>query len=238
MDIKINLVGNFKSDISDFIDKQDLDLTSVYVDITERYFETDVFIKAPESYRDEFDEIVRLISVSFKSYIYGINEQNIYTAVFDLLKYNNLKLGIAESVSGGRLASEFVSHNDGASSVLIESIVCYTRASKEYRLDIEPNYFDKYSTESVEASFELANGILRTSDADVVVATTGYTDNCSPDDVGKCFIAVGDRENIHIFKHKFEGNRNKIMQQISKMSFLHLLKNVKENLYNFEESVL
>ncbi len=237
MKIKINMIGLHKQEVKSVLSKYFN--MGIQFNIVENYYETDVEIACDDSQEKLFDEIVREVYVNFSKSIYGSNEKNIYSAAFELLKYKGYKLAIAESVTAGRLSSEFVAQNEGASKILIEGIVCYSVESKKRRLGVSDETIEKYSPQSVECSYELASGLISTTSADVVIATTGYASNDPNDENnGKCFIAVGDKNIIHVFKHSFKGNRNHIMQRISKTAFLHLIKKIKQNDFDLPQNVI
>ena len=232
MVIKINMVGLLKDKIMNFI--TDFDLGDIHVDCKEKHYETSVDIDGDG---DKVDDLIRDLYTEFKPNIYGTNEENIYKAVFELLKFKKLKLAIVEDVSAGRLCSELIGANYDINDVLLEGIVCFSDESKCVRLGVDRAFFDTHTSQSVECSYELASGMIMTSSADLVIATTGFADVNSPDN-GKCFIAVGDRDFIHVFKHHFEGSKNHILQQISKFAFLHLIKKLRENDFDFVENVI
>ncbi|MGN1227305.1 MAG: CinA family protein [Christensenellales bacterium] len=227
----INLVGLLKKDVVAFFDKVDLALKDISYSVKENYYETAVEILGSTELNEEYLDVLRRFSDTFKSYIYGVNEENVYKCAYKLLKENDLKVAFAEGVSAGRLASEFVCQNDeDVSKILVEADVNLSVESQIRRYGILPTFFDEYKLESVEAVYELARGGLYVSTADIIVATAGIaSDNAETEDNGKCFIAVGDSKVINVFKHNFEGTKNKIMQQIAKFAFLHLIKKVRDN---------
>ena len=141
-----------------------------------------------------------------------------------MLKEKKLKLALAESVTAGRLSSEFVGNNDGASTVLIEGIVCYSIQSKCARFNIDESFFEKNSPQSIETSKALVTSLFKQSNAEVCIAVTGYASNIASDDNGEAFIAIALDRGIYTQRVKFEGTRNHIMQQIAKYSFMFLIK--------------
>lgn len=237
MNITINMVGLYRLDIEEFINSTEIDLGRVKVKITEKHYETILEIETSEDDKANFDEFVREFMTKFEPHIYGINQFNIYQAVYTLLKLNNKTISLAESVSAGRLVSELVGQNVCVEEVFNECLVCYSKESKINLLGIDSSFFDKYSHQSVETVYEMASCLLRKTSSDYVIATSGYSTSDDPYDPnnGKCFIAVGDREIIHVFKHKFYGTRNQILQQISKVSYLHLIKKLKNNDFDYSK---
>lgn len=231
MEKTINLVGYLKNDINAFFKKIDMDLKGIDFDVQERYFETTLKLSGNDELAEEFDDAYRRFESTFKSYIYGENEENVYKCAYKLLKEKGLKVAFCEGVSAGRLASEFVCQADeNVGEILVEADVNLSKESQMRRFGIQPSFFEKFNSESVEAVYEVARGGLYVSTADIVVATSGIAsdDEHYPNN-GKCFIAVGDSKVINVFKHNFKGSKNKIMQQVAKFAFLHLIRKIKND---------
>ena len=225
----INLFGYYKNDVDLFFDKIDLELKGLSYTVKERYYETEVEISGNAEMLEEYNDAVRRFGEAFKNVIYGIDEENVYKCAFKLLKEKGIKIAFAEGVSGGRIASEFIaSAEEDVKNVLVQVDVVLSEESQAKRFGIDPKFFEKNKLESVEAVYELARGSLYVSGANMVIATEGTTNESSIDN-GKCFIAVGDNQVINVFKHTFSGSKNKIMQQIAKYSFLHLIRKLREN---------
>lgn len=226
----INLVGLLKNETDSFFSKIELTLKGVSYTAKERYFETSVEIWGNDDQKEEYLDVLRKFVDSFKAFIYGVDEENVYKCAYKLLKENGAKLILAEGVSGGRLASEFICQNDeDVSNILVEANVNLSEESQIRRYGILPSFFEENKLESVEAVYELARGGLYVSTANVVIATAGTASDSDVEDNGKCYIAVGDSKVINVFKHTFEGSKNKIMQQVAKFSFLHLIKKLRNN---------
>ena len=231
MEKTINLVGYLKEEINEFFEKIDIDMKGINFDVQERYFETTLKLRGNDELVEEYNDSCRRFVDTFKSYIYGENEENVYKCAYKLLKENKLKVAFCEGVSAGRLASEFVCQaEDDVKDILVEADVNLSKESQIRRFGIQPSFFEKYSLDSVEGVYEIARGGLYVSTADIVVATSGIaSDNEHFPDNGKCFIAVGDSKVINVFKHTFSGSKNKIMQQVAKYAFLHLIRKIRND---------
>jgi PncC family amidohydrolase len=102
----------------------------------------------------------------------------------------------------------------GASAFFHEGVVAYSDAAKCNRLGVKPETIKRHTAVSVETAYDMAVGLLSDPDADLVIATTGYAGPGAPfvDLIGQCFIAVGDRKNLHIYKYSLSGGRENIMR--------------------------
>jgi nicotinamide-nucleotide amidase len=88
------------------------------------------------------------------------------------LKDHDLTIAFAESVTAGKVISEFaLIPNCG--SVLKGSIVCYDVSVKQTVLGVAADLIEQYTPESAEVTEQLAIGLRKTIPADVIVAVTG-----------------------------------------------------------------
>ena len=140
-------------------------------------------------------------------------ESEIIYNAFSLLMKTGQRLSIAESFTGGLIASALISI-PGASAFMHEAVIAYSDASKINRLGVPKETLQKHTAVSADVAYDMAAAMLHDGNADVVVATTGYAGPSAPQRalIGECYIAAGDRNRIHIFKHKFSGGRENIMR--------------------------
>jgi nicotinamide-nucleotide amidase len=109
--------------------------------------------------------------------------------VLDELSTRRLTLAIAESCTGG-FVSSVLTDLDGASDVLLYSIVAYNSEAKEEFLGIPSNILHEFGTISLECAKLMSEGVLQ-YDADIGLATTGVIGESVEDKLkGTVFIAV------------------------------------------------
>lgn len=114
-----------------------------------------------------------------------MNYKNI---IISELKGLNMKLGIAESVTGGMITSALVDV-PGASTVLKGGVVAYTAESKNKLLGVPIDVIEKYGDVSAQVAKEMALGIRNKLKTDFSIAVTGkagpFKDS---DDDKKCLV--------------------------------------------------
>ena len=124
-----------------------------------------------------------------------------------ILKKKKMKVCIAESLTGGKVAYSFVK-KEGASEIFDFSIVCYSNDSKSKFLNAE-KMIKRYGV----VSKEVANIMLKkiqnftTSKKRLRLSCTGYaSNNLANDDieVGTVYIGVSVGAKSKIIKKKFE----------------------------------
>ncbi len=148
------------------------------------------------------NDVISGAGAALKDYIYALKDVSLAESTAELLMASEKKLCIAESFTGGGVASALVAY-PGMSKCLLESIVAYSNEAKEKRLGVSRKVLDTCGAVSADTAFEMASGLLANPLCDIAVATTG---NAGPSaerngQVGLYFVAVGDRNAIHVFKH-------------------------------------
>lgn len=133
--------------------------------------------------------------------------------VGDKLTAAHLVLALAESCTGGGLA-ESVTDVPGASVWFDRSIVTYSNAAKMQLLGVTADTLTQHGAVSSETAEQMAQGLLNTSSADVVLSITGIAGpggGSVEKPVGTVWFGVGLRgDNIQTYLQHFSGDRNKI----------------------------
>ena len=127
---------------------------------------------------------------------------------------NRLIDPVAESCTGGMIASNLVEY-PGISAALVEGCVTYSNEAKMHRLGVKAETLEKYGAVSEETAKEMAEGIARTSGADIGVATTGVAgpESSEGKPVGLVYIAIAYKGKTEVYTCHFVGKRNKIRER-------------------------
>lgn len=104
--------------------------------------------------------------------VYGDGSATLEGVVSAGLRSRGMTLAVAESVTGGMLASRIVSV-PGASDILVAGYVAYSAAAKVRDLAVPPETIDRHGLVSTETAAAMAAGARRRARADVALATTG-----------------------------------------------------------------
>lgn len=157
------------------------------------------------------DEAVRTVASALKPYLYATEDVTIQERLFEALKLHRLKFSTAESFTGGGVGRAIVSI-PGASKVFFEGLNTYDSLSKQRRLGVSDYTLKQKGAISSETAYEMASGLLKEG-ADVVVSTTGVAGPGAEGEnpAGKCFIAVGTREDVRVFEYRLEGDRETVI---------------------------
>ncbi|HPL99046.1 MAG TPA: competence/damage-inducible protein A [Bacillota bacterium] len=144
--------------------------------------------------------------------IYGCNEETLEEAVLKLLQKKNLTISLAESCTGGLVASR-LTDIPGASASLISGVVSYSNESKINILKVKEETIRKYGAVSPQTAEEMAVGAKKLSNTDIGLSITGIAgpDGGSAEKpVGLCYIGIAIGNSVNVQKIMLTGNRNRI----------------------------
>ena len=154
-------------------------------------------------------------------------------SICDILICNGLKISVAESFTGGGLASEFISMQ-GASAFFSASIVAYTDNMKHSLLGVPQDVLKNYGAVSEECAKSMAIEIVNKTGSDISVATTGFAGPATDSDtlpVGTFYIAVSDGINTVVRKYYYNGTRREVTS-CGVAEAITLLRSFLEDRYN------
>jgi nicotinamide-nucleotide amidase len=103
---------------------------------------------------------------------FSLDGETIDDQVAKLLRESGLKLGLAESCTGGGLAAR-ITNPPGASDYLVGSVVAYACSAKEELLGVPEALLKEFGAVSPECAEAMAAGALKAFDADIAVSITG-----------------------------------------------------------------
>jgi nicotinamide-nucleotide amidase len=172
--------------------------------------------------RSDVDKIILDLYKIIGENIIGEDDERMEILIYKYLKDKNYFISLAESCTGGLIASKFI-EVDGVSSVFKEGIVCYSNESKQTRLKVKKETLDLYGAVSYETCDEMLSGL----DTEVKIATTGIAGpngGTKEKPVGTVYIGVVVGEKKYIKKYLFNGNREKIRRLTMMRAMFEVLK--------------
>lgn len=132
-------------------------------------------------------------------YIYGVDCDNVETALVRLLTEKGLTLATAESCTGG-MVGQRITGVSGASAVYSGGFVTYTNEVKINQLGVSPATIEAHTEVSAEAACEMAKGACARLGTDIGISTTGYagpTGGTEENPVGTVYVAVATKDGVH-----------------------------------------
>ncbi len=144
--------------------------------------------------------------------IYGDGTDSLQKVIGNTLKEKGMTVGVAESCTGGFLASLFTSQ-PGSSAYFYGGIISYDNSVKMNVLGVEKEVLDNYGAVSRECAEQMAAGARRVLGTDYAIATTGIAgpDGGTPEKpAGTVWVAVATPQGIESKKFSFNSTRRNI----------------------------
>lgn len=180
--------------------------------------------------KNKIDSEVEKVKPLIEKYIYGYEEYvkdqpKIEEIVGQLLLEKGLKLGLAESCTGGYI-SHLITSVAGSSNYYNGCIVPYHNEFKNALLKVDLSVFKKYGAVSGECVTAMVKETLSTFKADVAIAVSGIAGpagGTAEKPVGTTWIAVAYKEQIIQKQFVFGDNRQRNIQMTA-MNALNMLR--------------
>ncbi len=176
------------------------------------------------------DEVVRYLMDGLGDTVYALNDVTVEERLLSLLKLRGKKLSVAESFTGGGIAKRIASVS-GASEVYFEGLNVYNERAKVKRLGVSEYGLRLSGAASEQVAYEMALGLLNTGDCDISIATTGIAGPKSDRSllpVGLCFIAVGTKEKVYVYRYQLDGDRKEITEKAINYALFLAYKQLKD----------
>ena len=136
-----------------------------------------------------------------------------------------IKLSIAESCTGGLLASTITSIS-GSSKIFNLGLVTYSNQAKIKILKVNKNIIKKYGAVSYECCYAMVNNLSKISKASINVSITGIAGpkgGTKKKPVGLVYIGVKKGNKIEITRCLFKSKKRSLIQKATVKKALNLV---------------
>ena len=147
--------------------------------------------------------------------VYSVDGRGLEKVVGDLLREHKLTIAVAESCTGGLLASR-LTDVPGSSDYVDRGVVCYSNQSKTDLAGVPASLIEAHGAVSEPVAKAMAEGIRARAGTNIGIGITGIAgpDGGTPDKpVGTVAIAVVVDEEIRIRTFQFLGGREMVKFQ-------------------------
>ena len=155
-------------------------------------------------------EISKLESL-IQEYIFGYNDDTIEAVTGNLLRQKKRHLSVAESCTGGKIAS-MITGVPGCSDYFLGSVTTYSNESKCSLLGVDPESIRIHGAVSQAVVEEMAHGVRKRFSAEISIAVTGIAGpagGTSEKPVGTTWIAVSTMDSTRTEKFSFGEHRGR-----------------------------
>ena len=171
------------------------------------------------------EKVKEMLKERFKFEFLSEGDKTLPVLVGELLLERGQRVAVAESCTGGQLAS-LITSISGSSNYFDRGFVVYSERSKVEVLGVSEETIAKHTVYSHETALEMAKRTLEKSKADYSLATTGLAGPTGGTDdlpVGTVFIALGTGSKAISVRFKFSGGRNWV-QKLASYTALDMLR--------------
>lgn len=161
---------------------------------------------------DALDRAMKDFYSKFEEFIYGGLEDTLEGVVVELLKEQDKIISVAESCTGGMVASRLVNVN-GSSTVFKEGLVTYANEAKMKYLDVSEETLRDFGAVSPETAKEMCDNLYQKTDADITISITGIAGpNGGSEDkpVGLVYFGINHKGETSLYRKVFTGNREMV----------------------------
>lgn len=155
----------------------------------------------------------------FLPYYYESPSGKIEEAIQEWMIKHQKTLAVAESCTGGMIASSITQIPD-SSKYFLGSLVTYSNSMKEKLLNVSPKTLQEYGAVSTQTVEEMWRGVLKASGADFGVAVSGIagpSGGTAEKPVGTVFYAVGFKgSKPEIGQLHFNGERSLVLHRTTR----------------------
>ena len=140
------------------------------------------------------DELEREVRARLGDLVVATGEQKLEEAVAALLRERKRTIAVAESLTGGLVASR-LTDVPGSSAYLLEGVVAYANDAKVRALGVSPESLKQHGAVSEPVARQMAEGARRNAGADIGLATTGIAGpegGSAEKPVGTLWLALAD----------------------------------------------
>ena len=165
----------------------------------------------------EIEEQFAKLSSIIGDNIVGMEGSSVEELVHNILIDKGLKLAVAESCTGGTIASLFT-RMAGASAYFMAGVVAYSNEAKRDILGVDYDNIMRYGAVSEIVAIEMAEGVRRISGADYAIATTGIagpSGGSAEKPVGTVWMAIATPSGTRTMLRNSGTDRSQIISRAS-----------------------
>lgn len=165
--------------------------------------------------REEIEHQFAMLKQLIPDFVVGFETATVEEQVHHMLVERGETLAVAESCTGGKIASKFTAMA-GASAYLLAGVVSYSNESKIHILGVDPESIARYGAVSEEVVRQMAEGVRRIAGADYALATTGIagpTGGSPEKPIGTVWFALATPTGTIALKHACGTDRGQVIDR-------------------------
>ena len=223
--LELKFTGVGESDFHQGIDAQLADVDGLEYGYCARISEVDLRLIGGQKATQMGKEIAL---AAFARFLISENGDTLETTIVKLLQEKKFTLSLAESCTGGLVASR-ITDVPGSSAVFTHGWVTYANAAKLQLLGVNADDLTHYGAVSEQVAQQMAEGALRVSGSDVAASVTGIAgpSGGTPEKpVGTAWLAVAQKNRSTITEKIFQPRDRNGFKKGASQAVLDLIRRV------------
>lgn len=162
----------------------------------------------------------RQLERALGSAVYGRGGRRLEEAVGECLARRRLRIAVAESCTGGLIASR-LTDVPGSSRYVRGALVAYHNEIKQVSLGVPAALLARYGAVSAPVARAMARGIRRLAGSDIGLSVTGIagpSGGSAAKPVGVVYLALAHGGRVRVRRYRFVGNRAAINAQAAQLA--------------------
>lgn len=157
-------------------------------------------------------------------YIFGIDDETLFSKTVDLLQTLQLTIAAAESLTGGQFMSQLASIT-GASAVFGGGMVVYSIDQKVKQLGLNREALEQHGVVSEYCAAQMADAVRRQFASDIGIGLTGAAGPDSHDGqpAGTVWIGISYKGESHTYRLQLSGMRNTNRMRTTNFAYHYLI---------------
>ena len=179
--------------------------------------------------RHEIDTLFEELRTIIPDNIAGFEEASVEELVHNALINKGKTLAVAESCTGGAIASKFTAQA-GASAYFLCGVVSYSNESKNMVLGVEMSDITQYGAVSEQVAMAMAKGAKVISGADFAISTTGIagpSGGSKEKPVGTVWIGIATPDKCYAVLKNCGTDRSQIISRATAYAIAMLYNEIK-----------
>lgn len=223
--------SEMETKILDIVEAQSNPTIAPYVNQGEIVIRVTARCKDRNSANQMINPVIDKIRDRLGIMLYALNGESMEEVVVGRLLADDIDISLAESCTGGMLASKLV-NVPGVSKVFEHGFITYSNQAKMDVLGVSKKTLDSFGAVSRETAIEMVKGLLARTKTRAGISITGVA-GPDPDDnrpKGNVFVAVSLDNELECIELKLNGNRERI-RHMACLNALDLLRKMIINKY-------
>lgn len=179
--------------------------------------------------RNEIDALFEKLRTIIPDNIAGFEDASVEELVHNILTERGETLAVAESCTGGAIASKFTAQA-GASAYFLCGVVSYSNESKSNVLGVKMSDIAQYGAVSEQVAIAMAQGVKGVSGANFAISTTGIagpSGGSKEKPVGTVWIGIATPSKCYAVKKNCGTDRSQIISRATAYAISMLYEELK-----------